>query len=462
MTGFLGILLSLTLLMALAYRGMSVILLAPLLALLAVALDGSTPVLASYTQVFMPSMAEFTLKYFPLFLLGAIFGKLMEDSGAAASIARSVVRLIGERRAILAVVLSCAILTYGGISLFVVAFTVYPIAAALFRQARVPKRLIPGSIALGAFTFSMTCLPGTPQIQNLIPMPYFQTTAFAAPVLGTIGGAIIFILGMAWLVRRERAAAARGEGYGTGHTQEATPTETPPLPPLTLALAPLVLVISLNYALTEYLIPRWDTAYLAQAAFGSTDIGKLRGTWAMILAVAAAVAMTLACHFRTLKNINGSMTQGVMGSLLPTFNTASEFGYGATIASLPAFGLIKNAVLNIAPGNPLVSEAVAINAMAGITGSASGGLSIALKALGDDYHRAALDKGIDPELMHRVAVMSCGGLDTLPHNGAVITLLVICGLTHRQSYLDIGVVSLVIPLIATSTVILLGTLFGSM
>ena len=214
MMGVAGIVLSLLLLIYLAYRGVSVLVLAPLCALLAVWLDGDLPLLATYTQIFMGSVGEFVKNFFPLFLLGALFGKLMEDSGAAAKIAEVVIKALGGQRTVLAIVVSCAILTYGGVSLFVVVFAVFPLARSLFRQADLPRRLIPATIALGSFTFTMTALPGTVQIQNQIPMPFFRTTAFAAPGLGCIGAAVMFLLGMWWLNARVAAARRRGEGFG--------------------------------------------------------------------------------------------------------------------------------------------------------------------------------------------------------------------------------------------------------
>ena len=161
------------------------------------------------------------------------------------------------------------------------------------------------------------------------------------------------------------------------------------------------------------------------------------------------------------KNLQKTINRGTYDSMLPIFNTASEVGYGAVIASLAGFLIIRDSILNLTPGNPLISEAVAMTTLAGITGSSSGGLSIALSTLGEDYLRMAVAAGIDPELMHRVAVMAAGGLDTLPHSGAVITLLAICGLTHKQSYLNIAMVTIIIPLIAVVAVIILGTMFGS-
>lgn len=453
MIGIVGILLSLGLLMYLAYRGVSVIILAPVLALMACVFNGGVPLLATYTQVFMSAMGGFAIKYFPIFLLGAIFGKLMEDTGCARAIAKLFIRRLGARNGIVAIVLACGLLEYGGVSAFVVAFSVYPLGAALFRELDIPKRLLGGTIALGAFTFAMTALPGTAQIHNLIPMPYFQTTAFAAPLLGLVGGACMLGGGVLWLNLQRHLAAQQGEGYGEGHTNEPTATSEQ-LPPVALAVLPIVLVIAVNFVLVEYLIPTWDTAYLAEATYGGTEIGKLRGLWAMILSLVVANLAVILIHVRSVARLRDTLRIAANGSLLPTFNTASEVGYGATIAGLTAFALVKNAVINISPGNPLISEWVAINTLAGITGSASGGLSIALAALGETYNQLAQEAGIPLELMHRIASMASGGFDSLPHNGAVITLLTICGLSHREAYKDIAVVSVLIPVMTTGLCVL--------
>ena len=481
MSSILGIMLALALLIALAYRGVSVLLLAPLMALLAAALSPGAPLLASYTQVFMPALGGFVIAFFPLFLLGAVFGKLMEDSGAAQTIAQAITRALGSQQAILAIVLACAVLTYGGVSLFVVAFAVYPIAAALFRQADIPKRLIPGTIALGAFTFTMTALPGTPAIQNAIPMPFFGTTPFAAPGLGLIGGAVMLVLGTAWLVHRAASARKVGEGYGDHAADIAAPLQDPAnrappasaaaapsasasasaAPSLASAIAPIVLVIVLNYLLASWLLPRLDTAYLSEARFGATRIDTLRGIWAVITALAAAIVLLVVLQRSRLPRLSHTLEVGATGSVLPLLNTASQVGFGAVIASLAGFALIRDAVLGIAPDNPLVSLSIAVNILAGITGSASGGMSIALQTLGDTWLAMGQAAGIAPDLLHRVTAIATGGLDALPHNGAVITLLGICGLSHRQSYGDIFMVAVVIPVLALVVVVALGSSFGS-
>lgn len=401
----LGIVLAVVLLMALAYRGVSVLLLAPLMALLAAMFSPGVPLLASYTQIFMPALGAFVVAFFPLFLLGAVFGKLMEDSGAARVIAQAIVAWLGARQAILAIVLACAVLTYGGVSLFVVAFAVYPMASALFREVGLPKRLIPGTIALGAFTFTMTALPGTPAIQNAIPMPFFGTTPFAAPGLGLIGGAVMLVLGTLWLVRRAAAATARGEGYGT-HAQthsgqdpagQAAHTSVPSASPpadaarspqalkhtLARALAPVVVVMVLNYLLATWLLPALDTGYLAEPQFGATTLAKVRGLWAVTLALAAAITLLMWLQRRQLPRLSQSLEQGATSAVMPLLNTASQVGFGAVIASLAGFALLRDWVLTIAPDNPLVSVSIAVNLLAGITGSASGGMSIALQTLGE-------------------------------------------------------------------------------
>ncbi|MCC5858084.1 MAG: GntP family permease [Ectothiorhodospiraceae bacterium] len=482
MTGVLAILVALGLLIALAYRGLSLLILAPGLAALITLASVDTPLLASYTQVFMRAAGDFIVLYFPLFLLGAIFGKLMEDSGSAQVLARAIVHRLGASRAILAVVLSCAVLTYGGVSLFVVAFAVYPVAAALFREADIPKRLIPGTIALGAFTFTMTALPGTPAIQNAIPMPYFGTTPFAAPGLGILTGLLMLVLGQAWLSRRAARARLAGEGYGEhgdgeprlnkqlrehaageGFDLNEVPPETPPrdLPPVTLAVLPLVLVILLNLLFTTLIIPAMDTDYLAEPRYGATGVEAVRGVWSVIAALVISILVLTAANLRRLPRLTASLDSGANASLLPIFNTASLVGFGSVVASLSAFGLISGWITSVGGENPLISLAIAVNVLAGMTGSASGGMSIALATLGDTYLAMGQAAGISPELLHRVTAVATGGLDALPHNGAVITLLSICGLTHRQAYLDIAVVAVLVPILSLVFLITLGTLVGT-
>lgn len=435
------ILLALGLLMFVAYRGFSVVLFAPLCALLAVLLTGGpAQVLPFYSDMFMDKMVGFVKLYFPVFLLGAVFGKMVELSGAATSISKAIVNFMGPKRSIMAIVLACAVLTYGGVSLFVVAFAVYPFAASLFKESGIPKRLIPGAIALGSFTFTMDALPGTPQIQNVIPTSFFGTNIYAAPSLGTLGAIFVLTLGLLYLNWRKNKAQAAGEGYGEGHINEPELTEDTKLPHPALAIVPLVVVFTVNLIMNKVIPGIYGKSYEFASAgktLGTIDISKVKGIWSIEIGLLVGIAITLAIGFGKVKEgIKNGLVASVGGSMLATMNTASEYGFGGVIASLAGFGAVKNAI-GQAFSNPLVNEAVSINVLAGITGSASGGMSIALAAMGKQYLEAAQAAGINPEVLHRVASMASGGMDTLPHNGAVITLLAVTGLTHKQSYIDI-------------------------
>ena len=479
--GLLGILIALGLLIWLAYRGWSILLLAPGAAILAAALAGE-PLLAHWTQTFMGSAAQFVMQFFPIFLLGALFGKLMEDSGSVTSIAKYMTGRLGPQRSVLAVVLAGAIVTYGGVSLFVAFFVLAPMAHQLFRAAAIPRRLMPAAIALGTTTFTMSALPGTPAIQNAIPMPFFGTTPFAAPGLGIIAALVMFGFGMWWLGRAEKNARAKGEGYGEEVPQtdaaedllvreRATTASTfdPPEaihgapsddgPPIALAALPLVVVVAVNLLMSLFVLPRTDASFLAQKEWGSTSLSAVGGVWAVVTALFVAIVVLVAVNYRRLPALRDSMDAGANASVLPVLSVASLVGFGSVVAALPAFGLVRDWVLGI-EGGPLVSLAVATNVLASLTGSASGGLTIALDALGATYLKIAHEQGIDPGLLHRVAVIGAGTLDSLPHNGAVVTLLAVCNSTHRESYLDIVMVSIVGGLLALAVVIILGSTVG--
>ncbi|SPS02578.1 GntP family permease [Cupriavidus taiwanensis] len=443
---FVVVVTALAFLMLAAYRGYSVILFAPMAALGAVALMDPSAVAPAFTGIFMEKMVGFVKLYFPVFLLGAVFGKVIELSGYSRSIVAAAIRYIGSARANAVIVAVCALLTYGGVSLFVVVFAVYPFAAELYRQSNIPKRLMPGAIALGAFSFTMDSLPGTPQIQNIIPTTFFKTTAWAAPALGMAGALFIIIVGLAYLEWRRCDAAKRGEGYGTALLNEPEPMHTRHLPNPLLALAPLVLVGVSNFALTR-MIPQWYGAHTSVALPGlakpvTIPTATVTAIWAVEGALLLGIAFVLLTAFGAVRERFSSGTKtAVGGALLAAMNTASEYGFGGVIAALPGFLVVSDALKRIP--DPLVNAAVSVSSLAGITGSASGGMSIALAAMGDTFIHGAQVAGIPPDVLHRVVSMASGGMDTLPHNGAVITLLAVTGLSHRESYRDIFAVTLI-------------------
>jgi H+/gluconate symporter-like permease len=440
------VMLALALLMFVAYRGFSVILFAPICALLAVLLTDPALVPPVFSGVFMDKMVGFIKSYLPVFLLGAVFGKVIELSGFARSIVTAVIGLVGRERSMLSIVLVCALLTYGGVSLFVVVFAVYPFAAEMFRQGGIPKRLIPGTIALGAFTFTMDALPGTPQIQNIIPTSFFKTDTWAAPWLGVISALFILVSGLAHLEWRRRQAAAAGEGYGTKLVNEPEPFATENLPNPWLSVSPLVIVGVMNKVFT-LLIPRFYGATHSAVLPGLakpvlTQVSSAAAIWAVEGALLLGILTVVAMAFRALKERFAEGSKGaVAGALLAATNTASEYGFGAVIAALPGFLVIADGLKAI-PG-VLVNEAVTVTALAGVTGSASGGMSIALATMADTFVAAAHSAGIPLEVLHRIAAMASGGMDTLPHNGAVIALLAVTGLTHKEAYRDIFAITLV-------------------
>lgn len=442
------LLLALGLLMLVAYRGYSVILFAPICALLAVLATDPALVAPAYTSVFMEKLANFVKLYFPVFMLGAVFGKVIELSGFSKAIVSSIVRMVGPSRAMLSIVLVCSVMTYGGVSLFVVVFAVYPFAAELFRQVNIPKRLIPGTIALGAFTFTMDALPGTPQIQNIIPTTFFQTTTWAAPWLGVVGAIFIFITGMSYLEFNRRRAATAGEGYaleGQRLENEPEPFEDEKLPNAALAILPLILVFVLNRVFTDLIPVAYGDTFqfaLGKEAPTAIAIAKIAAIWAVIGALIVGILFVVVASFKTIRLRFGDGTKlAIAGALLATLNTASEYGFGGVVAALPGFEVVRGALEAIP--NPLINEAVTVTVLAGITGSASGGMSIALAAMADQFIANANAAGIPLEVLHRVASMASGGMDTLPHNGAVITLLAVTGLTHRQSYKDIFAITII-------------------
>ncbi|WP_295624328.1 GntP family permease [uncultured Corynebacterium sp.] len=457
--GIIGILLSLALLITLAYRGMPVIIAAPISSVVALVFSGA-PILASYTEIFMPAMANFIGSYFPVFLTGAIFGILMTVTGYAKSIATTVTSWVGAGGAIAATVVTSALMTYGGISLFVVAFVMYPLARELFRVADIPRRLIPATIALGIFTFTMTALPGTPQVQNIIPGQFFGTGSFAGVAVGLVGSAGILAFGMAWLEYRRRAMAKAGETFssahhaidaeaGTANSDDATPTAARSAAPLAppnrwVPFLPLITVFAVNFACTLIIFPAMDWGYLDDEKYGSIALSSRSALWAVLIAIIAAIALIVALNFPHRRRLGSAFADGAKQSMLPAFSTASEVGYGAVVASVAAFALVRDSIFNMG-ANAVITSVVTVSVTAGLTGSSSGGMTIALNALGDDLRAMAEADGTSLEVMHRLTAMAAGGLDTLPHSGAVVTLLIVCGLTHRQSYKDVAMITMVGP-----------------
>ncbi|ARJ39648.1 transporter [Sporosarcina sp. P21c] len=421
----LGIFIGLVLLMVLAYRGWSIIWIAPICAGI-VALFGGLNLLDAYTDTYMTGFVNFAKQWFPVFMLGAIFGKLMEYSGMAHSVAIGISRVFGKERAIIGVIVAASVLAYGGVSVFVVVFAVYPLALNMFREANISRRLLPGTIVAGMMTFAMTALPGTPQIQNLIPTQYFHTTAAAAPIIGLVSSAFMIVCSILYLNRRVRVLREAGEVFEE-REEDLNAEPRTNYPHIILSLLPLLaVIITLNFL-------KWD----------------------IVIALATGIVLILLISIREFKGFTKAVNSGASDSVMAMINTSAAVGFGTIVRSVPGFEKLSDAILGI-NANPLISEAIAVNVLAGATGSASGGLGITLEALGSHYYEIATTTGPAPEAFHRIASIASGGLDSLPHNGAILTILIVTGMTHKESYREMGVIAIVFPMLSLIPAIALG------
>ena len=424
----LSILIGLVMLMTLAYFNWSILWVAPLAAGVVALLSG-LDVFDTYTGPYMEGLVGFVKSWFPIFLLGAVFGKLMEKTGAAKSVAKKVTQLIGKKRAVLGVLIAAAVLTYGGVSLFVVVFAIYPIALELFREANISRKLLVPTFALGAFTFTMTSAPGTPQIQNLIPMEYFGTTPMAAPVIGIVTTLIMAVGGYLWLAYRAKKLSAKGDVFTEPTNQVPTEETTDEkVPNWILSLLPLLIVVVL------------------------LNVVKMEALWSLLIGVLSIMILNVKDYKQFIPSIN----DGSKGSVMAILNTSAAVGFGAVIAIVPAFEDITSWLLNVFD-NPLVAEGLAVQVMAIITGSASGGMGIALGTLGDTFVELSQTTGISPEVFHRIAAVASGA-SIFPNNGALLTLVAVTGLSLRATYKDVFMVAFIIPTIALLVGIMMGAI----
>ncbi|HEY5558149.1 MAG TPA: hypothetical protein VIK49_00330 [Steroidobacteraceae bacterium] len=435
MLSMIGLLLGLALLIALTMRGVELLIAAPLCALLVALTSGFAlfPQLAaegapSFTGAYMSGFTGFVTSWFFMFLLGSLFGKFMEASGAAESVARWVVGHLGTGSAILAVVVACAVLTYGGVSLFVVAFSVYPMALSLFRAADLPRRFVPGTIAFGSVTFTMTSA-GSPEIQNWIPIQYLGTSPWAGWPVSLVVAIVMAVLGSLWLQFMVRRALATGERF-TARSDDPEVGDRALPHPLT-SLLPLVTVLGLSFAFHDALKES-----------------------ALIIALSGGVIASLLIHRRFIARVRGPVADGALGALIAIANTAAVVGFGGVAKLSPAFQLAVDLITQV-PGPPLVGAAIAVTLIAGLTGSASGGQVIALPILAPHY----LALGVGPEALHRVVALSSGALDSLPHNGYVVTTIrAICRETYQGAYPAVAALTVIVPLLGTALAVLLFSL----
>ncbi|WP_411360223.1 MULTISPECIES: GntP family permease [unclassified Pseudidiomarina] len=431
MLSMIGLIGGLVLLIVLTLRGMNLFISAPLCAVV-VALTSGVPLFqgeVNFVSAYMDGFASFVAAWFFMFLLGSLFGKFMEDTGAADSVADWIISKLGKKQAVLAVVLACAILTYGGVSVFVVAFSVYPMALSLFKDANLPRRFIPAALAFGSVTFTMTSA-GSPEIQNWIPIQYLGTSPYAAWEVSMVVAVLMFIIGYWWLTKMIKKAVDRGEKFDnrTGDPQLVERDLPSPLS----GLVPLMVVLTLSFLFHEELKQN-----------------------ALIIALSGGVIAIAIINFRHFQNMSKAIGEASTGALIAIGNTSAVVGFGSIAKVTPAFAEAVTAMTSL-PGNELIGAAVAVSVIAGLTGSASGGQAIALPEIGPHY----LDQGVNPDQLHRIVAISSGALDSLPHNGYVVTTIrAICNETHQAAYWPVAAVTVVVPFIGLSVAIALFNLF---
>ncbi|WP_376707945.1 GntP family permease [Kangiella sp. TOML190] len=430
----LGLLVGLGLLIYTAMRGINLFIAAPVCALI-VALTSNLSIFpgqetsASFVTSYMDGFSSFIAAWFFMFLLGSLFGKFMEDTGTADSIAHWIVGKIGKKHAVLAVVISCALLTYGGVSLFVVAFSVYPLALSLFKDANLPRRFIPAALAFGSVTFTMTSA-GSPEIQNWIPIKYLGTSPFAAWEVSLVVAVFMATFGYWWLNKMLKSAVARGEQFAARDDDPQTDERQLPSP-LTGVLA-LLAVLVFSFLLHDSL-----------------------QQYALIIALLAGVLVIVIANWKFFKDIQAAITSGTTGALVAIGNTAAVVGFGAIAKQSEGFAYAVELMTSL-PGNELIGAALAVSVIAGLTGSASGGQAIALPILAPHY----TELGVPPEQLHRIVSISSGALDSLPHNGYVVTTIrAICGETHQAAYGPMAALTVVVPLLGLILAIALFSIF---
>lgn len=431
MIGIIGFLISLVFVVYSVYRGWH-ILPVSILGGLFVALTNGMNLWTALSKDYASGLSAYVGLYFLIFMLGSFFGEVMSVTGAAKAISYKLMDVMGIKRAPLALVVATLLLTYGGVNSFIVVFTLYPIAVVLFNEAKLPRRILTCCIFLGLATITQTCFPGTPAIQNLIPATYFNTPTTAAPLMGIVCSIIFIVVGMGYINIQIKKAEKNGEVFvpipadnlSSASDEEIRKT----LPDWKVSFVPVAAVIVLILSLSRVL-----------SSLCAVSVGLTIG-----------ILLAYILNWKRIDDPVATMSKGCVASIMPLINTAAIVAYGSVVKAAPAFqDLVAFAMsLNF---NAYITGALGVNIIAGVTGSSSGGLTIFLENMG----AFLLKKGANPEALHRVLSIASGGLDTLPHNGAVITILTVLGTNHKESYRDVCVVCVILPIFVTLVAVLM-------
>ncbi len=445
--GITGLVLGLAVLSILIYKRVPAIL-AALAATAVVTIFNPADPWTSLTTLFGGIGTTFGT-YFPIFFFATIYGKLMSDTGCANAIAEFFMKLFGPESVILVISVTTALLVYGGVTAMVVAFTVFPLGVSLCRKANISKTLLPAIIQLGQATFALTALPGTPQLNNIIPTAYLGTTSTAAPVLGIIATIVMFGLGYFYLKREVAKSRARGEFFDENALRPGSVSELSgeDLPKPVFAFLPIILLIVL-YMIFE------------RASFSGYRLKDVNPYAPVCTAMIIAIIylLVLGTLMGNKKTVQDSIKKGAAEWVGPLLSFSIVVGFGRVISSTAGYASLVNAVTSLNM-NPYLSAALSVTLLAGVTGSASGGINIALSSekLVQSW-TSQLSTPAQLGALHRIISVSSCGLDSLPHCGGILATLDVCQETHATSYKYIFMITVVFTLIAAALLVALASI----
>ena len=426
------ILVGLALLLVLTLKKVPVVY-AAAISVIFIALFSRLPVVSTMTGDYMTGFANFVKSSWLMLLLGAILSKVMDITGAARSIASFIIGKLGVKFAIPAIVIAGGLLTYGGVSAMVSCFALYPITLAVFREADMPRKLIPATIGAGIFTW-VTMLPGNPQVQNIIPSSFLPTNAMAAPVVGVVCGVFTLVLILVYLMWESNRARKNGEGFIVDEETSKVLAKTDEmeangkLPNVVLAILPIVCVAVVLNVLKQ-------------------DIS---------VALLSGIVLCCILFFKNITGVQKLLTDAVSSAAVTTINASAIVAIGSVVKAAPGFNQIVNGILNFSTsgGNPLIIFGIATTLLCGLNASGMGGLSTTLSVLAEPF----MAMGVNPAIMHRIGVIASVGLDSLPHSGGIVAVLAISGVSYKEGYKYLFVVTVVITLLALALALVLGNI----
>ncbi|MEG2214338.1 MAG: hypothetical protein RRY09_01880 [Oscillospiraceae bacterium] len=422
----MGVLIAFAVMIVLVYRKVPLAL-AGVIAGVVMCLLSGLDVLGTMKGDFMMAAANFVKSWFLLFLLCAIYAAAMDASGAAYSLGKWLAKLLGAKYALWGVSLAAFVLTYGGISCFVIVFAMYPIALVMFKEADISRNLIPAAIGAGAF-LAPNVMIGSPAICNIIPTEALGTTPMAAPMVSIICSIVLYVSANIYVILRNKSNHKRGIGFVPTEKiiktmEESESRQT--VHPLLASLPLFVIILTLN-------VLKFD----------------------VLIAVVCGIVAAYALFWKRIDDKLGTFITGTQTGINSVMTVAPAVGLGSVVKATAIYGRMIDLVTNMS-GSPLISWAIASAALSCITSSGSGAEAILNATLAPTY----LSMGMNPEILHRITTTAILGTGNTPWNGTMCVTMAACDLTHKEAYLDILGVTLIPTILATIVSVGLGIMF---